>query len=454
MKLPFRAWLADQNIDTDSQSLFSEALLCYQVGAYRAALVFSYLGFLRNLAQRLMTASPPTSIPQSIWDTLQRDIRNDGRWEIATFDSAIRSQPASIFLVDDDIRQQLQYWRGRRNDAAHSKGNEISYAHVESLWLFIRSNLNKFVVNGGRAGLLERFRRHFDPTYTPLGMDFSDLVRQIPECVAPLEQRDFLADVLGLPGVIDDTYPELTDIATALASYIEKLSNLRLNDAFAEAVKSEPSLFEILLLEKPNFILHYSGDPLLIRSVWHDLLLSKTRVAGVSFLSGGLRIFAVMLRNGLIPEGVQDTAIDHLVSRIWETDFHEGYPPGLLDELAPFGFWEAVRRHAFETPGSSYAASNLCLTAEYLQRYPVDVSIAYKFCSFFPREMPESDDDYAWWKATNLAAPEDFSNLLMFFANHPKIYSEIIELAEKHKVEHDHFQELMNPEDHQYLVTR
>ncbi|HEV7785046.1 MAG TPA: hypothetical protein VGQ28_06890, partial [Thermoanaerobaculia bacterium] len=143
MNIPFRAWLLEQGIDTHSQSLFNEALLCYQVSAYRAALVFSYLGFLRILVQRLITAHPPESFPKAMWDALQKRIRDDNSWEGATFEAATRSQPDSIFLVDDDIRQQLQYWRGRRNDAAHSKGNEISYAHVESLWLFIRSNLGK-----------------------------------------------------------------------------------------------------------------------------------------------------------------------------------------------------------------------------------------------------------------------------------------------------------------------
>src|SRR6185295_17074722 len=109
-----------------------------------------------------------------------------------------------------------EYWRGRRNDCAHARANEIGAVHVESLWLFIRSNLAKLIVAGGRTGLFERFRRHFDATFTPPGNDFLPLVQEIPLSVRHQEYKDFLRDILRLTGDIEtpeqpvDEFQDLT----------------------------------------------------------------------------------------------------------------------------------------------------------------------------------------------------------------------------------------------------
>ena len=183
MKIPFRTWLEDQEIDEASRALFEEGILCYSVGAYRAALVFSYLGLLRSVAHRLMNSSRPVNFPQNLWDQIQERVREDLTWEREVYESLHRSKQASLFLIDEDLRIQLQYWRNLRNDAAHARTNEIGAPHAESFWLFVRSNLGKFIVAGGRTGLYERFRRHFDPSYTAKDKNFWHLAQEIPQAV-------------------------------------------------------------------------------------------------------------------------------------------------------------------------------------------------------------------------------------------------------------------------------
>ncbi len=380
-----------------------------------------------------------------MWDTLQKRIRDDNTWESATFEAATRSQPDSIFLVDDDIRQQLQYWRGRRNDAAHSKGNEISYAHVESLWLFIRSNLGKFVVNGGRAGLLERFRRHFDPTYTPPGADFFDLVQQIPDCVAPPDQSAFLSEVFAVSGIMDDLdrFPDLPDAGISLIDYIEKLSNPQLTEGLAEFANVNRTLLLAILLEKPNFILNYSGDPSLIHDVWHDILPAEGS-GGAYILHNSMRVMACMFRNGLIPEGIQSTAMDHFVARISEGIYQDDYPSALLDELEPLGFWNAVRRYAFENTDSiRWATRNISLVYAYLKRNPIGYGAAHMFCSFFTKPLPESLNEH-WREATRLG-PEDVGIMQFYFRDNPEVFREIVEVAKKHLLTYEHFENCMSP---------
>ncbi len=277
MRLPFRNWLQEQLLDHDSRSLYDEAILSYQVGANRGALLLSYLAFLRTIAGRLMQASKPTCIPERLWESIQGGLRNDLQWERQAFDALSRTQPISIFLIDDEIRQQLEYWRGRRNDVAHSRGNEIGQAHVEAFWMFVRSNLSKFVVNGGREGLLERFRRHFDPGQTPPDQDFTHLVAEISSAVRPQERRDFfrsLVEATGAFGDIDIAQMDyrIASKGKALLDSVSRVNDAVLIENLAEEMRARPDLLVACLLARPQLVHWFGEDRSLIRSLWHDLL--------------------------------------------------------------------------------------------------------------------------------------------------------------------------------------
>jgi len=91
MRHPFGAWLEAEDLDVSSRALFNEALLCYSAGAYRAALVFSYLGLLRLVGHRLMASLPPSGFPEALWQQVQRDLREDQKWETTAYDNLVRT---------------------------------------------------------------------------------------------------------------------------------------------------------------------------------------------------------------------------------------------------------------------------------------------------------------------------------------------------------------------------
>ena len=68
-----------------------------------------------------------------------------GAWDSSAFDATQQQKPAPIFVVPDDLRRQVEFWKDRRNDCAHSKDNKITPAYVEALHAFIESNLNNIV---------------------------------------------------------------------------------------------------------------------------------------------------------------------------------------------------------------------------------------------------------------------------------------------------------------------
>jgi hypothetical protein len=445
VNLPFRSWLQDQPLPPVAFDLFEEAFRCYRAEAYRAALLFSYLGFLRTLAWRLMNAVKPQPLPEKTWLDLQRRLRDEEQWESATFDAVQRTQPASLFLVNEDLRQQVTYWRGRRNDAAHSRENEIGAAHVEMLWLFVRSNLAKFVVNGGYSGLLERFRRHFDPAFTPIDQEFSHLVAEIPQAIRHAQLRDFLRELFSLLDPTEDLeyapYWADTEPYIRLVDYTIALNNQDLLTELLIMVREDINLLIATLLARPNLSLQFSTEPGLVRRLWHDLL-PAVQTPHSRPIRASLRVLLFLLRNQLIPEDQRFEAVERFVSRIEEGYPQEEYDDDLLDALAPFGFFEAVHNNLRQ--GTERLSNILFLGFEYLLRFPVDVFVARAFAGLIPEKIETNDDLMA---KTNFYVPEDGLNLMLAFNKNRGKLDELVRVAHENGVSIDNFEHFMRPDE-------
>src|SRR5690606_11961493 len=155
----FEKYIESQEFTEESLSIIAEGIKCYKVGAYRAAFLMSYYFFLKVLKERLEQSkhTKPDSLDQPTWQNLLKKINDDTVWDQTVFETTqwkLADGRSKIYLISNDLREDMIYWRRKRNDCAHSKDNLISYPHVESFWLFIQSNLNKFIVNGGRESLL------------------------------------------------------------------------------------------------------------------------------------------------------------------------------------------------------------------------------------------------------------------------------------------------------------
>ena len=76
-----------------------------------------------------------------------------------------------------------------RNKCAHGKSGKIEYYHIESLWNFIQENFYKFVVNGGKTGVMQQIEDYYDRTITP----FWNLLEKIilRNMVPDVEKKDF-----------------------------------------------------------------------------------------------------------------------------------------------------------------------------------------------------------------------------------------------------------------------
>lgn len=165
MKLKIENWIDNNGQSENVSVLYRDSIICYKSGAYRASLLFSYLGFMTTLKERMISSNKPNLFPQGEWDLIIKKIQNEDTWESAIFDATQQQGKIDqttkartkdpIFNLNDNLRIQIKYWKDRRNDCAHYKDNIIDTFHVESFWAFIESNLPKITIEGGPTVIIE-----------------------------------------------------------------------------------------------------------------------------------------------------------------------------------------------------------------------------------------------------------------------------------------------------------
>lgn len=173
MKLKFETWIVENHFPENAKNLFKTSADCYKAQAYSASLLMGYLGFLVTLKERVMSAEKPNLFPSGIWRNLIANLKNEDKWEESIFNASIQQEKTDgskppirtqdpVFVINDNLRTQIKYWKDRRNDCVHNKDNIITISHVETFWTFLESNLQKITIEGGKVTLLNKFKKHYD----------------------------------------------------------------------------------------------------------------------------------------------------------------------------------------------------------------------------------------------------------------------------------------------------
>gem|GEM_PF-4763599 len=284
MKLQIESWLEDQDLPQKSEELITEGIVCYKVGAYKASLLLSYLSFLHTLKARLEKArdSKPETVPEKTWNTFIKQIEDESYWDEAVFKTTQMKVPDSnisaIYLVNSDLRKEVDYWRGKRNECAHAKDSIIHSSHVETFWWFLQAHLSKFTVNGGKNSLLEKISQHYDSRYTPPKKDPRYLINEIPLVVNSSEIPELLKDIYLffenkyiLEFEIDDKEGDFYSFWKFLLFSTDK----KLRDSFNQFVNSDLTTFSLFVITFPELIPQFVNSPL-IRRYWTEEVKKHT----------------------------------------------------------------------------------------------------------------------------------------------------------------------------------
>ncbi|MBL3844280.1 hypothetical protein IRV19_06620 [Bacillus cereus] len=414
MKIPFEEWILSQEVSNDAKNLINEAIICYKADAYRAALLFSYLCFQTIVRDRMLNAHKPDNIPDGMWKDIHKKLRNEDTWDQTVFDNLQRQQSKEIFLLNDDIRNQVTYWKNRRNDCAHSKNNIISISHVENFWSFMRSNLSKIMVNGSREALVNKIKKHFDPSLTASGTDISYIINEIPYAIEEADLFSFFDEVLKHFKEVGDV---LWDIIENYSDFWEKVFSLNDEKIIRHLVhfmKENNDLLMVYLREFPQKVNYFATDTSFIRNLWHSKLFSTSYD-----VKGDFKLYCSLLRNGLIDKEELPEAHMQILRKCKnivpdENDFY------ILNESDFFLiFKEMVFNNSFLSKFDS-ANSKKDLIVYYLTHFPMDEQIVRSIASTF------DCGNYAWHLGTSLDA---------FFNENPEKRDNFVHILKEHRLD-------------------
>lgn len=381
MRLPIENWIQEKGYTTNVRKLFNESVTCYRNGAYRASLIFSYIGFLTIIKETLIKAKRPSAFAESEWNSIIHNINKDDLWEKEVYEALIRTSKP-IFPLNDDLRNQLKYWKDRRNDCAHFKNNEIESHHTESFWSFIKSNVPKMTVEGGMETLLNKFEIHFDETKTPPNADYTNLVKEIENSVLKSELNDFFAK---LKMRIDRRRWWNSD-SDSMKVYCKILdtSSSTIQEAITDFIKQENR--DLRLLDSfPNKIMQLNYNPTEIRNLW------KERINANKDICNPFNIYCELLRQNLIPKDeISEANVELFLG------FSQTYQYRLPEEkdyiiLNENGFFEKVFHIAIESKklrDYKWVNSKCDLIVLFISIYPLNKTTVECVCKMTESEYP------------------------------------------------------------------
>lgn len=307
MKLKFENWLDKNDFKIDAKHLFISAVKCYKADVQTAALLLSYLGFMVVLKHRILSANKPKVFPQPTWDKIQNGILNEDKWEENVLNAVLQQEKKDsankriqdpVFVISENLRTQIKYWKDRRNDCAHNKDNQIMQHNVEAFWGFLESNLAKIFVEGGRTNLINKFSRHFNISYTPANTDVSPLVKEIKYVVDKNELNSFWGEMFE---VVADLFDHGNEIK--VAQNIFKLDDPVLTESLVKHLLQERNFWRAFISEDPGKLSLFLNNEQEIRNFWRNELLKTVNP---------LKVYASMLRNNLIPPKEVEEANKHV----------------------------------------------------------------------------------------------------------------------------------------------
>lgn len=399
MKSTFENWLLSQKISPRAIPLFDEAIKTYRVSAYKASLLFSYLGFLTILKQRLIESQRPPAVPEGMWNQLINTIQDSESWDKKMFEATQQQQPSPIFPISESLRREVMYWKDRRNDCAHHKHEKIDYHHVESFWSFLETNLSKFTVVGGYASLLKKFENHFDISLTPPGKDFTLLVQEIQSSI----------EVARLPAFFQDLYMSVGDhwddeSLKIFNSILEQYENF-VSIALMDYLKEDLAKLLLFLRAYPEKILNFTFTPEFIRNLWFNELF-KGRI-------NDFDLYTSLLRNNLI--AAED--IPEANKKILGRSVNNAPKPFQIQVLKNAGFYELLSAKILPPAGIQnfdLANSYANLVFQYAEIFGFDLVAVRSTCATFSRNVFPAAylNKLRTYFAEHLLATQQFLNIV------------------------------------------
>lgn len=391
MKIAFEKWLEKNDIPEEAVDLFGESIHCYKVSAYRSAFIMSYIAFQNILKNRILSATnTPTGVNQTWWTDRCADLGNEDKWDSTVVDCVRRNNPNRVFLITSSAVAEYEAFRVIRNKCAHGKTGKIDYYHVESLWNFIEENFYRFVINGGKAGVLEDIQNHYDKTITPPGTDVSYIVDRIKLGILDTDLAQLIREIYEFCEQKNSFYNVLFSNRCPQIDLWDKLVN-ESNDQI------QNKIIEFIINEKEEKICDFVGrypstaDKFLsknafARKLWTGLLKD------CRYDTDGFWVLVDrIVRNNIVPANEKDDFNKLLFSSVGKY-----FPEKKKELLKQTNYFEILRKSLFDTTEYQYpnginrANSNCNAFLHYIDVFGLDqdsvkcINNIFSFATFGP----------------------------------------------------------------------
>lgn len=258
------------------RDILNDAIRCYRHGIARPALMLSYIAFIQAVRNNLLNSEMPSGFKKARWNACMNNLRSEGNWDSEVVDCIKKrangvSDPA-FFELTDTLRNDVCYWRSRRNDCAHYKDSEITLSHVSAFWVFMMDNYNKFTPIGSLQQSINEYNRHFDISLTQRGTSTERIFKRLSHVIKTQEDLELF---LNATSSNMDFKPQCDLVHDLLIDGYHK-------ELAITFLKGEMKRLKAYLYARPKDVsLILGNDPTMTRKIWYDDLRLSCRCMNV-----------------------------------------------------------------------------------------------------------------------------------------------------------------------------
>ena len=267
------------------RDILNDAIRCYRNGIARPALMLSYIAFIQAVKDNLLKSDMPKGFNEPRWNACMSKLRQENTWDEQVISCIKCRDKPPYFELTDSLRDDVCYWRNRRNDCAHYKDSEITLSHVAAFWVFIMDNYNKFTPIGSLMQSVNDYKRHYNVSITPKGTSTEVIFKRL--CLAIKTEDDLLL------------FLKETDSCMQYEEQAQLLHDLLMNERHKDKVISlligKLKQVKMYLALKPADVSVVLGNnPEMTRKFWYE---------DFQLFASCANVYVEMLRAKMIPQG-------------------------------------------------------------------------------------------------------------------------------------------------------
>lgn len=267
------------------RDILNDVIRCYRNGIARPALMLSYIAFIQAVKDNLLKSDMPKGFNEPRWNACMSKLRQENTWDEQVISCIKCRDKPPYFELTDSLRDDVCYWRNRRNDCAHYKDSEITLSHVAAFWVFIMDNYNKFTPIGSLMQSVNDYKRHYNVSITPKGTSTEVIFKRL--CLAIKTEDDLLL------------FLKETDSCMQYEEQAQLLHDLLMNERHKDKVISlligKLKQVKMYLALKPADVSVVLGNnPEMTRKFWYE---------DFQLFASCANVYVEMLRAKMIPQG-------------------------------------------------------------------------------------------------------------------------------------------------------